>query len=195
MPKPGKGKTVLLDTYFNNEWKKDATGTMVRYHYTWDDKANSGFSMLGDIFERHGAQKKSLEEAPTAANLKNAHIYIIVDPDTNKETEKPNVIQPEHVNVISDWVRSGGVLVLMGNDAGNAEFEHFNKLAAPFGIYFREESKNRVQNDNYPEGTVTAPACNFGAIVAAFLGAAIADFKSPRFVYRAASRSKLARSM
>ncbi len=30
----GKGKTVLLDNWFNNEWKKDATGTQVRHHYT-----------------------------------------------------------------------------------------------------------------------------------------------------------------
>ena len=42
----GKGKTVLLDYYFNNEWKKDITDTPVQWHYTWEDKTNSGYAML-----------------------------------------------------------------------------------------------------------------------------------------------------
>src|SRR5437763_5251516 len=112
----GKGKTILLDSYFNNEWKKDATGANIRYHYTWNDKANSGFSMLGEIFHNYGVQTKSLELAPTEQNLKGTDIYIIVDPDTDKETDKPNFMDPASANAIASWVKAGGVLVLMGND-------------------------------------------------------------------------------
>ena len=148
----GKGKTVMLDYYFNNEWKKDATGTLVRWHYTWDDKANSGFSMLGDVFRSYGMKTAALETAPTAASLQNASIYVIVDPDTKKETENPNYIQPQDVKNISEWVKAGGVLLLMGNDTGNAEFEHWNQLAAAFGIHFNENSLNRVQGNQYEQG-------------------------------------------
>jgi unsaturated rhamnogalacturonyl hydrolase len=41
----------------------------------------------------------------------------------------------------------------LGNDAGNAEFEHWNRLAGRFGIRFIEESRNRVQGRNYATGT------------------------------------------
>lgn len=154
----GKGKTVLLDNYFNNEWKKDANGKMVRWHYIWEDKSNSGFSMLGDIFNRYGAVTKSLEVAPTAQNLKGAGVYIIVDPDTEKETEKPNYIQQEHINAIANWVKNGGTLLLLANDSANSEFEHFNQLAEKFGAHFNYDSKNRVQGNNYEQGAILIPS-------------------------------------
>jgi unsaturated rhamnogalacturonyl hydrolase len=154
----GKGKTVLLDGYFNNEWKQDATGKMIRYHYTWNDKSNSGFAMLADIFKIHGVKTKSLESAPTLPDLKQADIYIIVDPDTKKETETPKFIQSQDVAAIADWVNAGGVLVLMGNDMNNAEFEHFNQLAAKFDMKFNADNQNQVVNDHYPQGEIIIPS-------------------------------------
>ena len=156
----GKGKTVLLDNYFNNEWRKDATGKMIRYHYTWNDKSNSGFSMLGDIFNIHGVRSTSLETAPSPQHLKGADIYIIVDPDTKKETDQPNFIQQDHIAAISDWVKSGGILLLMGNDMNNAEFEHLNQLAENFGIKFNTDNQNQVINDNYSQGEISIPGGN-----------------------------------
>jgi unsaturated rhamnogalacturonyl hydrolase len=150
----------VLDNYFNNEWKKDATGTMVPYHYTWTDKANSGFAMLGDIFRIHGATTRTLIDAPTSANLKGANVYIIVDPDTEKETQKPNFIQPEQAKAIAEWVKGGGVLLLMGNDAGNAEFKHFNTLTTLFGTRLNEDNFNMVKNDQFEQGAVKVAANN-----------------------------------
>jgi unsaturated rhamnogalacturonyl hydrolase len=154
----GMGKTVLLDYYFDNEWKKDANGKNLRWHYTWDDKANSGFSMLGDVFRNYGAQTKMLEAAPTAKNLKAASVYIIVDPDTEKETEKPNYITESTASVIADWVKGGGVLVLLGNDAGNADLKSFNILSSKFGIRFNEDNYNLVQGNQFEQGAVMVPA-------------------------------------
>lgn len=153
----GKGKTVLLDYYFNNEAKKDAIGHVVPWHYKWDELPNSGFSLWGNIFRSFGVETKALQEAPTRASLKQADIYIIVDPDTPQESELPKFIEQSHVKVITDWVKSGGVLVLMGNDAGNAEFEHFNELARQFGVQFNKDSRNRVQGNNYAIGKITIP--------------------------------------
>ena len=159
LPKNGKGKTVTLDSYFNNEYHAEpATGKSAPFHYIWSEKDNNGFSLLGHVFNNTGAKTNMLEDAPTAANLKQSSIYIIVDPDTEKETEKPNFVAPAHVKAISDWVKAGGVLVLMNNDAGNAEFTHFNTLATAFGIRFNEDSKNRVQGSQFEMGAIAIPA-------------------------------------
>ena len=157
----GKNKTVLLDYYFNNEWKKDATGTSVRWHYTWEDKSNSGFAMLGDIFSKYGVKTKTLTKPPTAAALQGASIYIIVDPDTEKENSQPNYISANDIAVISNWVQAGGVLVLLSNDAGNAEFKNFNLLAGKFGIQFNEDNKNLVEGNQFDQGAVVTPANHF----------------------------------
>ena len=154
----GKGKTVTLDNYFNNEWKKDITGADVPFHYVWNDKANSGFSMLGNVFDKYGVKRNTLKTAPASGNLKNTGIYIIVDPDTDKETKTPNYIQPKDIDVLTKWVKDGGVLLLMGNDSANAEFQHFNQLAERFGIHFNEESKNKVINNVYEQGAILIPA-------------------------------------
>jgi unsaturated rhamnogalacturonyl hydrolase len=157
---PGKGKTVLLDSYFNNETKKDATGRMISWHYKWDEMAYGGYSILGSIFRNYGAQTETLYAAPTAENLKSASVYIIVDPDTDKETPKPNYISDADAKNIADWVKKGGVLVLMGNDFGNCEFDHWNVLAKQFGIEFNKDSKNKVLNDQYEQGRVNVPEGN-----------------------------------
>ena len=145
-------KTVALDNWFNRETHAK-TGKI--YHYTWDDTANSGFSILGDIFKSNGAKLKTIEEAPTKANLKDAGIYIIVDPDTTSENPNPNYVQPKDIKVIRNWVKKGGVLLLMTNDGPNAEFTHFNKLAEVFGFTFIPTMLNPVINRDWEMGAET----------------------------------------
>jgi unsaturated rhamnogalacturonyl hydrolase len=147
----GAGKIVLLDDYFNREVRKDGS----IWHYKWTEKNHPGFYAWGKQFESFGAALDTLPQAPTAANLRNADVYIIVDPDTEKETEKPNFISQADAKTIAGWVKAGGVLVLMGNDFGNAEFDNFNVLARQFGIEFNKDSKYRVQNNNFVEGRIT----------------------------------------
>lgn len=151
----GKGKIVLLDDYFNHETRKEETGGTVAWHYKWNEMPNSGFSLWGNVFNSYGARTETLSAEPTAVNLTTASIYIIVDPDTDKESPAPKYIEARHIKAISEWVRSGGVLVLMSNDVGNAEFDHFNELAREFGIQFNKDSLNRVQGNNFGEGKVS----------------------------------------
>jgi len=152
----GAGKTVLLDDYFNHEVRPDGSV----WHYKWSEKNHPGFYAWGKQFESSGATLDTLSAAPTAANLKNADVYIIVDPDTEKETGKPNFISAAAARAIAGWVKAGGVLVLMGNDFGNAEFDNFNVLAKQFGIEFNKNSKYRVQNNNFVEGKITVSGDN-----------------------------------
>jgi len=158
---PGRGKAVLLDDHFNREIRKSKTsGKDESWHYKWNELTDAGFSIWGSIFDRLGAETMTLSEAPTVANLKDTDVYIIVDPDTPKETANPNYVEYQHVRVISDWVRDGGVLVLMGNDAQNAELDKFNRLAETFGIRFAKDRKFEVINNDYKMGGIDIDAGN-----------------------------------
>jgi unsaturated rhamnogalacturonyl hydrolase len=148
----GAGKTVLLDYYFNNERRMDATGRLVRYHYTWEDTANTGYSVWGHIFRMNGAHTDSLPVAPTPQNLAKASVYIIVDPDDEREVPAPNYPSEADMNAIESWVKAGGVLALMSNDSANAEFTHFNRLAGRFGIQFNYDDYHKVTGDRFEMG-------------------------------------------
>jgi len=152
----GAGKVVCLDYYYNNERRTDAQGRRLRFHYVWEDTSNSGFSELGRTISLLGAEIDTLPSAPTAVSLGHASIYLIVDPDTPAETDHPNHLEPEAIGAVSEWVQSGGILVLMGNDKGNAEIEHLNQLAEVFGIHFNEDSRNRVTGKDYQTGAFEA---------------------------------------
>jgi unsaturated rhamnogalacturonyl hydrolase len=156
----GKNKLVLLDYYFNHETKKDITGKTVQLHYVWDEMDNNGYSLLGEIFKQNGARIGTLKEAPVYENLSAASVYIIVDPDTDKESPDPNYMQPAHVKAIYNWVKEGGVLALFLNDSANAEFTHFNTLAEKFGIHFNYDDFNKVKGSNFEDGAISIPANN-----------------------------------
>ncbi|GAB2775367.1 hypothetical protein GCM10027275_18080 [Rhabdobacter roseus] len=154
----GEGKSVLLDTYFNREFRPGTSGQPEPYHYTWDDQQHSGFWLWGTIFRDLGAQTRSLPEVPTAGTLAGADVYIIVDPDTPRETAQPNYLEATHRAAIRTWVERGGVLVLMANDTANCEIPRFNQLAGLFGIRFTDKNRNRVQGSQFEQGRIDIPA-------------------------------------
>ncbi len=160
IPQVGKGKTVLLDNYFNNEFRKNILGQQESYHYVWDEMDNNGFSLLGENINYLGAKTETLKAAPTTQNLAKADVYIIVDPDTEKETAEPNFMNAVSVQHIKDWVNNGGVLLLMANDHNNCELDNFNTLAKEFGIEFKKELKNAVKGNQYEMGLIKVPAGN-----------------------------------
>ena len=129
---------VALDNFHNNESKMPD-------HYTWDGTRNGGFSELAKVLKGMNAELRTVRERVTAASLKGVKVFIIVDPDTPAETANPQYIEKSESDAIESWVRGGGRLVLLGNDKGNAEFEHMNQLAARFGIEFLEDTYPKVQ--------------------------------------------------
>ena len=139
-------KTVGLDNWFNHETNAK-TGKI--FHYTWDDKANSGFSQLGDVFKSRGAVLKTISSSPTVRSMKGIDVYIIVDPDTTSENPAPNYVNAADVKFLKNWVSKGGVLLLMSNDGPNCEFTHFNQLAKAFGFYFEPITLNPVTNHQW----------------------------------------------
>ncbi|MEQ1921144.1 MAG: DUF4350 domain-containing protein [Pyrinomonadaceae bacterium] len=158
---PGRGKTVVIDDYFNHEIRKSKnTAGDETWHYKWDERPDAGFYAFGQLFRSNGARLSSLSSAPTAANLAGAGVYIIVDPDTEKETAKPNYASEPNAKAIADWVKRGGVLMLMGNDGQNAELDKFNLIAEKFGIKFNKDRKFEVLNNDYKMGGVEIAAGN-----------------------------------
>ena len=153
--KPADGKTVMLDQYYNNEHKKDITGATVRFHYIWNELDNNGDAIWGHVFQKLGARTDTLSVAPTAANLAKANVYIIVDPDNEKESPSPNYPTDADITAIENWVKAGGVLVLMANDSANCEFTHFNRLASRFGIQFNFDDYHKVTGSQFEMGAFT----------------------------------------
>jgi unsaturated rhamnogalacturonyl hydrolase len=156
----GKGKVVTVDSYFNDEHRKDITGRTISYHYKWDEMTNNGFSTFGHIFNNYGVKTEILYDAPTAQNLSKSNIYIIVDPDIPKENPNTKYIEEPHIKAISEWVHAGGVLVVLNNDTGNAEFKHLNNLMAKFGIQLNEDSRNHVEGAKFEQGAIYIPEGN-----------------------------------
>jgi hypothetical protein len=151
-----KAQTVMLDYYFNHEVHKNAVGQLQRFHYLWDETANSGFSIWGDAFKKAGATLDTLAEAPNINNLKKAAVYIIVDPDSKKESPNPHYINENEATAIAAWVKKGGILVMMANDSANVELPHFNILAGKFGLHFNNDIQNHVIDDNhFEDGAIT----------------------------------------
>lgn len=150
-----QNKVVILDSYYNNEYKKDSSGNLISFHYKWEDTTNVGYSILGNLFKKQGAVLETLSEAPSSSNLKGSAIYIIVDPDNQKESQKPNYVTKDDVDVISNWVNSGGVLMMLANDSANTELTHFNQLAARFNMHFNNDMISHVIDDqHFQDGSI-----------------------------------------
>lgn len=151
----GQGKTVGLDYYFNHEIRKSAfSGQPEQWHYTWEERTHGGFWLWGNQLRELGARTVPVPTAPTAASLKGLSVYVIVDPDTKKESPTPNYISAADGKAVADWVRAGGTLVLLANDTANCEIKHFNTLAKNFGIQFTDQSVNMVQGSQFEQGRV-----------------------------------------
>jgi unsaturated rhamnogalacturonyl hydrolase len=132
-----QAQVVALDGFHNDE-------TALPDHYQWNGTRPGGFSELGRLVAEGGGRIQTIRERITDGTLRGVDVLIIVDPDTPQESEHPRYIETAEADAIEKWVRAGGRLMLMGNDKGNAEFEHLNQLAKRFGITFREETYPKV---------------------------------------------------
>jgi unsaturated rhamnogalacturonyl hydrolase len=145
---------VVVDAWFNSQQRTNAAGQLEYFHYKWNDVSNSGFSLLGDVFHKAGVATDTLYTAPTVAKLKPAQIYIIVSPDIPVKNPHPHYVQPEDARQVAEWVKQGGVLLLMANDPANGEIEHFNLIADTFGIHFKPVLSHHVIGDNHEPGRI-----------------------------------------
>jgi len=142
---------VALDNWFNRE-THPKTGQP--FHYLWTDTEFSGYSGWGEIFTSKGAVLRTIEK-PLPSVLRDADVYIIVDPDTTTESKTPNYIGKDDIKAISKWVRKGGVLAVLANDAPNCEFTNLNKLMSKFGMSFNHVTLHPVTGTQWEMGAST----------------------------------------
>jgi len=150
----GRGKTMLLDAWFNSQTRKDASGQMISYHYKWNDFSNSGYSLFGHLLREYGLKTDTLYEAPTVENLSKAQIYLIVSPDNLNWNKNPHYMDADSAARIAEWVKQGGMLVIMENDTSHADLDHLNILAEHFGMHFNSVLRNAVDGNQFEMGRI-----------------------------------------
>jgi unsaturated rhamnogalacturonyl hydrolase len=148
------GKTVMVDAWFNSQQRQNAAGQEEYFHYKWDDYSDSGFSLLDHIFASHGAALDTLYQPPTLNRLSGAQFYIIVSPDNPAKNPHPHYVQQQDADQVAEWVKQGGVLVLMENDPANADISHLNLIADRFGIHFDDVLTRHVIGDQFAPGYI-----------------------------------------
>jgi len=152
--KLGRGRTVLVDGWFNSQQRADAFGQQVYFHYKWNTWDEPGYSLFGHIFRNYGADTKELDAEPTLANLRNAQIYLIASPDNLDKNPHAHFGNAEDAAQIADWVKFGGVLMIMENDTSYADLDHFNVISEKFGIHFNSVLRKHVVGANWEQGRI-----------------------------------------
>jgi unsaturated rhamnogalacturonyl hydrolase len=149
-----RGKTVMLDAWFNSQQRVNAAGQTEYFHYKWNDYTNSGYSLLGHLFQSHGARLSTLYTAPTLSRLRDAQFYIIVSPDIPATNPHPHYAQPRDADQVAAWVKQGGVLVMLENDPPHADIEHLDLIADRFGIHFNNGMAHHIIGDQFGPGFI-----------------------------------------
>jgi unsaturated rhamnogalacturonyl hydrolase len=145
-------QTVIgLDNWFNREIQAQ---TGKPFHYLWSDTEMTGYSKWGEIFISRGAILKTVDK-PFSSALRELDVYIIADPDTTTESLSPNYILPDDIKTIKKWVKRGGVLAILANDAPNCEFTNLNKLVSVFGMQFNHVTLHPVPGTDWEMGAST----------------------------------------
>ena len=144
----------MVDAWFNSQQRQNGAGQKEYFHYKWTDYSDSGYSLFGQMFASHGVTLDTLYEAPTVERLKNAQFYIIVSPDNPSKNPNPHYVQARDADQVVEWVKRGGVLLLMENDPANADIEHLDLLADRFGIHFDDVLKHHVIGNDFAPGYI-----------------------------------------
>lgn len=154
----GRKDTVLLDAWFNSQKRADAFGNMDYFHYKWNDLSNDGYSLLGHIFRKYGASTDTLYSTPDVESLRHAQVYIVVSPDTPAKNPDMHPILPAEAAQIEQWVRNGGVLMLLANDPANTDLANLNLIAERFGIHYYDVLRNHVVGTDHENGEIPLQA-------------------------------------
>jgi unsaturated rhamnogalacturonyl hydrolase len=156
--KKSLGKTVMMDAWFNGQRRKTADGNEELYHYKWGDDANSGYSAWAHMFHQYGMLTEVLDHAPRAEDLKGVEIYVIASPDLPALNPQAHAMEKQSAEVIEAWVKAGGTLVVMENDAQHADQTALDQLTDSFGLHFNPVLRNQEIGDDYANTMVGIPA-------------------------------------
>jgi unsaturated rhamnogalacturonyl hydrolase len=149
-----RGDTVFVDGWFNSQMRPDDIGWPAYFHYKWNTWDAPGYSLFGHLFREFGADTKELDGEPRLDLLKGAQVYVIASPDNADKNPHPHYANATDASQIADWVRAGGVLVIMENDTSFADLDHFNVISEKFGIHFNSILRKHVIGTNWEQGRI-----------------------------------------
>ncbi len=112
---------------------------------------------MANVLNKYGIIPTSMYDGPSPENLKNVSIYFLIDPDWPKENKNPNYIEQKHIDALYNYVKNGGLMVMMSNDSNNVEFKHYNELAERFGIHWNENMRHDVIDNQFEQGALPIP--------------------------------------
>ncbi len=110
------------------------------------------------MFAQYGMKRAMLDHAPRPEDLKGVAVYVIVSPDNLKLNPNAHFMEAQSATVIENWVKAGGVLMLMENDVDHADQVHLDILSDRFGIHFNPVLHNQELNNDYANTMVEIPA-------------------------------------
>jgi unsaturated rhamnogalacturonyl hydrolase len=148
------GDNVVIDGWFNSQLRTDAFGQQAEFHYKWNTWDNPGYSSFSHLFHEFGAQTTEHDAEPTLANLKGADVYVIASPDNLDKNPNAHFANAEDATQLAEWVKAGGVLVIMENDTSFADLDHFNVIGDKFGIHFNSVLRKHVIGTNWEQGRI-----------------------------------------
>jgi unsaturated rhamnogalacturonyl hydrolase len=148
------GDNVVVDGWFNSQLRTDAFGQQAEFHYKWNTWDNPGYSSFSHLFHEFGAQTSEHDAEPTLANLKGADVYVIASPDNLDKNPNAHFANAQDANQLAEWVKTGGVLVIMENDTSFADLDHFNVIGDKFGIHFNSVLRKHVIGTNWEQGRI-----------------------------------------
>jgi unsaturated rhamnogalacturonyl hydrolase len=152
--KLGRGDVVMADGWFNSQQRTDAFGQQVIFHYKWDTQDMPGYSMFGHIFRNFGAETRQHDAEPTFENLRGTQVFVIASPDNVDKNPHPHYANAEDATQIAEWVKAGGVLMIMENDTSFADLDHFNVISDKFGIHFNSVLRKHVIGTQWDMGKI-----------------------------------------
>ena len=152
--KLGRGDVVTVDGWFNSQQRVDAFGNSVYFHYKWCTQDMPGYSLFGHIFRNYGAETKELDAEPTAENLRGTEVYVIASPDNQDKNPHPHYATAADGDQIAQWVKAGGVLMILENDTSFADLDHFNAVSDKFGIHFNSVLRKHVIGTQWEMGKI-----------------------------------------
>jgi unsaturated rhamnogalacturonyl hydrolase len=154
-----RGKTVLVDGWFNPPRQTSAEGNDGLSHSRWTDDAEGGYSAWAHLFQQYGMSTDVLDHAPRAEDLKGVEIYVIASPATPAMAADAHPMDRQSAEAIEAWVKAGGTLVVLQSGTQPASQTHLDLLTERFGLRVnpapvsQEAGSDAVTLVNIPAGT------------------------------------------
>jgi unsaturated rhamnogalacturonyl hydrolase len=138
----GRAKPIILYDQYHHQ-KQDDKSIHASGWYGVADTSDSGYSRLFDALSPN-YEIRETEEKITRSALQDIALLIIVNPDLPKHAPQPNYVAAEEIDAITDFVKTGGGLLVIGNSSGEVELDHLNVLLGQFGFTFNDDETGMI---------------------------------------------------